>query len=349
MLPGWRLPAFQTGDAETQLLIQILGGGKSSRLYRKLVYQMQIAQSVDCGNSEPLALSSVAICNVTVRQGSKPEDVEAALNQELESLRTKGVSKEELERARNIILAKKIRGLQRLGGFGGVADMMNLYNQYLGDPGYLAKDVQRFEAATPASIQSIAQQNFKNNQRVTVYTVAGKKDIHDVPRSPNDTDANVHPKNIYSDEFEAQQRWRNAQPSPGPVPKLTLPSPNVSSLSNGMKVYFVKDRSLPVLSASLVDLAGAEANPQNEPGLAGFAARMLTEGTQTRSSTQIANDSDLLGAELRSSADTDSAKITVEVLSNHADGALELLADVVQHPAFHADEVDRIRRSGLPK
>ena len=133
---AWLAPAaFQAGDAETQLLIQILGGGKSSRLYRKLVYELQIAQSVDCSNTEPLALASVAICNVTARQGEKPEDLEAAINVELENLRSQGVTQAELERARNIILAKKIRGLQRLGGFGGVADVMNMYNQYLGDPG----------------------------------------------------------------------------------------------------------------------------------------------------------------------------------------------------------------------
>ena len=191
------------------------------------------------------------------------------------------------------------------------------------------------------------RQRFANSQRVVVYTVPGKKVIHDVPRSPSDTDAHVKTANFYSDEFEAKQLWRNTAPAPGPAPKLNLPSPNVFALSNGMKVYFVKDQALPVLSASLVDLAGAEANPQGEPGLAGFAARMLTEGTQTRSSTEIANDVDQLGAELRSTADTDSAKATIEVLSNQAEGALALLGDVIQHPAFHADEVERIRKERL--
>ena len=284
---------------------------------------------------------------MTARSEVKPEDLEAAINAELTELRTNGVTQSELDRARNIILSRKIRDLQRLGGFGGIADMMNLYNQYLGDPGYLQKDVQRFEAVTAASVQAVVQDNFKNNQRVVVYTIPGKKIVDDVPRSPADTDASVKIQNVYTDQFEAQENWRNTQPSPGPAPALNLPLPKVFDLANGMKIYFVEDHSLPVSTASFVDLAGADANPSNKPGLAGFATRMLTEGTTSRSSTEIANDIDQLGARLRSTADTDSAKVTIEVLSNQSGPALELLGDVVQHPAFQRDEVERIRKERL--
>ncbi len=266
---GWLAPrAFQSGDAETQLFIQILGGGKSSRLYRKLVYQQQIAQSVDCTNTEPLALGSVAICSVTARSGVKPEDLESAINAELADLRTNGVTQSELDRAKNIILSRKIRGLQRLGGFGGIADMMDLYNQYLGDPGYLQKDVERFENVTTASLKAAAQDTFKDSQRVVVYTIPGKKIVDDVPRSPDNTDADVKIQNVYSDAFEAQQNWRNTIPSPGPAPQINLPLPKVFDLANGMKMYFLEDHSLPVSTASFVDLAGADANPPDKPGLA---------------------------------------------------------------------------------
>ncbi len=97
----------------------------------------------------------MAICSVTARPAVKPQDLEAAINSELENLRTHGVTQPELDHARNVILAKKIESLQRLGGFGGVADTLNLYNQYLGDPGYLQRDVQRFQNATIASLQPL--------------------------------------------------------------------------------------------------------------------------------------------------------------------------------------------------
>src|SRR5581483_381259 len=125
---GWQAPAaFHPGDADVTLLARILGGGKSSRLYRSLVYRDQIAQSVDCSD-DSLALASVAACTITARPNVKPEALETAFDAELESLRASGPTQAELDRARNIVLTRKIQRLQRLGGFGGVADMMNLYN-----------------------------------------------------------------------------------------------------------------------------------------------------------------------------------------------------------------------------
>lgn len=344
---AWLAPrAFQDGDADARLFTQILGGTNSSRLYRKLVYQQQIAQTAEC-EYNAFALASVAMCNVTARPGIRPEQLEAAMNKELESLRANGVTQPDLDRARNVILTKQIQDLQRLGGFGGVADMMNLYNQYLGDPGYLGKDIRRFENATIASVQGIARQYFANNQRVIVYTVAGKKVVNDVPRSPADADANVNLKGPYSADFEAQQMWRKDAPQAGPAPQFHLPVPKDLILANGMRVYLVEDHSLPVMNATLFDLAGADGNPTSKPGLAGFTARMLTEGTSKRSAMQIADDADQIGAKLQCEADEDSAKAMIASLSTHQEEALKLLQDVIQHPVFQPQEVERIRKERL--
>ena len=206
-------PNFQPGDADADLFVRILGGGKSSRLYRKLVYEQQIAQSVDCDN-ESLKLASVAECDVTARPGVKPEALEAAIDKEIDALRTDGPTQAELDQARNGILTGKISGLQRLGGFGGVADMLDLYNQYTGDPGYLPKDIARYQDATVSSIKQLGEKTFAKNQRVVVITVPGKKVTEDVPRSPEDTDASVKIVNPYTSQFEAQQDWRKTPPAP---------------------------------------------------------------------------------------------------------------------------------------
>jgi zinc protease len=344
---AWLAPeAFHPGDADADMFLTILGQGKISRLYQKLVYEKQIAQSVSCSD-QSIMVASMAECDIIARPGVKLEDLEAAFDAEVESLRTQGPTQAELDRARNQGLTQLIEGLQRLGGFGGVADMMDRYNQYLHDPGYLPKDVARYEAITPASIQKIGQQVFGKNQRVVVYCVPGKKVTDDVPRSPADTDADVKVIPPYTAEFETAQNWRKDAPKPGPDPKLHLPTPTSFTLANGVKVYLTEEHALPVMSAALVTLAGGEDNPSGKPGLAAFAARMLTEGTATRSSTQLANDIAQIGASLGSSATMDNAAVSVGALSNHADGALELLSDVALHPAFKAEEVERIRAQRL--
>jgi zinc protease len=172
---AWLSPeAFHPGDADADMFMNILGGGKVSRLYQKLVYQTQVAQSVNCGD-QSIMLASIAECDIVARPGVKLEDLEAAFDKEVEALRTSGPTQAELDRARNQSLSGLIQGLQRLGGFGGVADMMDRYNQYLGDPGYLPKDVARYEAVTTGSVQKIAEQVFGKSHRAVVYCVPGKK------------------------------------------------------------------------------------------------------------------------------------------------------------------------------
>jgi len=344
---SWLTPeAYKPGDADTDVFISILGGGKVSRLYQKMVYKDQVAQSVTCQN-QSLMVTSKAECDIIARPGVKLEDLEASFDKEVESLRTAGPTQAELDRARNQHLSGQIEGLQRLGGFGGVADMMSRYNQYLGDPGYLPKDVTRYEAVTTASVQHIAQQSFGKNQRVVVYCIPGKKVTEEVPRSPEDTDATVKVVPPYSGEFETAQDWRKEAPKPGPDPILHLPTPKTFELANGMKVYLIEEHELPVFSAALVTLAGGENNPTEKPGLASFTARMLTEGTTTRSSTELANATAQIGAALGSSASMDSAAVSVTALSNNTAPAFELLSDVALHPTFKDEEVERIRQQRL--
>ena len=341
---AWLTPeAYKPGDADTDMVMSILGGGKVSRLYQKLVYQQQVAQSVSCQN-QSTALVSMAQCDITARPGVKLEDLEATFDKEVEALRTQGPTQEELDRARNQLLAGLIQGLQRPGA---VADLMDRYNYFVDDPGYLPKDVARYESITTASVKAAAEKEFGKNQRVVVSCVPGKKVTEEVPRSPEDTDANAKVTPPYSDDFEKAQNWRNEAPKAGPEPVLHLPSPKMFELANGMKVYVIEQHELPVVSAALVTNAGGEKNPIAKPGLASFTARLLTEGTATRSSTELANATALIGAGLGSSASMDAASVSVHALANKTEPAFELLSDVALHPAFKEEEVERVRKQRL--
>ncbi|MGA9670597.1 MAG: pitrilysin family protein [Terracidiphilus sp.] len=338
--------AFTPGDAEADVASASLGGGKSSRLYRELVYKQQIAQSAFCFNFS-LSLASVFECQLIAKPGVAPEKLEAEADKIIDELVTSGPTAAEVERARNREETGLISGLQRLGGFGGVADQLNYYNQYTGDPGYLAKDLARYDAVTPASVQKYAQATLGKNQRVVVYGVPGKKVLDDVPRSPDDTDANVKVIPAHTPEFEASQQWRATSPQPGPQRPLVLPKPTVFTLSNGLTVYLVERHELPIVSAQLLTLAGNAENPSDRPGLAGITAALLTEGTQKHTAEDIANDAALLGTELNSSSDNDSAQLSLSLLSKHIGRGLELVADSAENPAFPATDLDRIRANRL--
>jgi zinc protease len=334
-------PIFKPGDAEADLTATVLGGGKSSRLYKKLVYEKQIALDV-AANQQSLMLGSEFQVQATARPGVKPEDLEKAINAELEAFRTNGPTEEELKRARNVLESRIIEGLETLGGFGGVADRLNSYNHYLGTPDFLATDIARYENASVESLKAFAQNQLGNNQRVVVYGVPGKQDLGAEVPTPK-ADAKDTAK-LGGEPVNPDAEWRKDPPKPGPSSALHLPVPQEFKLSNGLTVLYSERPGLPVVAASLVLRSGSGTNPPNKPGLASFTARMLQQGTTTRNALQIADSAADLGASLGSRASMDSSSVGTQVLTRNFPEALELLADVALHPTFPKDEIERVRK-----
>jgi zinc protease len=342
---GWLTsPIFKPGDAEADLAATILGGGKSSRLYKKLVYEKQIAQDVAV-NQQSLILGSVFEVQATAKSGVKPEDLEKAINAELDAFRKEGPTAAEVARARNVIESRIIAGLETLGGFGGVADRLNSYNHYLGTPDFLAADLGRYENATSASIQAFAQGQLIGNQRAVVYGLPGKQDLGPEVTTPKAPEKDPSKNNGEPVNLDAE--WRKDAPKPGPASALHLPVPEKFSLSNGLTVLYSERPGLPLVAANLVLHAGSGVNPVDRPGLASMTARMLQQGTATRSALQIADRAADLGATLNSGAGSDTTGISTRSLSRNFPDALELLADVALHPSFPLGEIERVRSERL--
>jgi zinc protease len=335
-------PIYKPGDAEADLLAEILGGGKSSRLYKKLVYEKQIAQDVSASQYS-LQLGSYFYIEATAKPGVKPEELEKTIDEELAAIRRDGPTPVEVERARNIIQTNIIRRLETLGGFGGVADRLNRYNHYLGDPGYLPQDLARYDQATPASIQKLATRELATDHSVVIYGVPGEKVIEDAPRRVRSAQKREEPMETAG----APDAWRNTPPPPGPASRLLLPVPKRMQLENGLTLYLVEQHTVPFVAANLVVLAGSEANPADEPGLASFTADMLDEGTKKRSTLQLADDVAQIGAQLMTSSNADASTVSIRTLKKNADAAFELLADVALDPAFDAKELERVRKQRL--
>jgi zinc protease len=336
-------PIFKPGDALADLSSDILGGGKSSRLYKKLVYEKQIALDVSVSQNS-LTLGSVFEIAVTARPGHSADEIEKAIDAELDAFRKDGPTPAELERAQNGIETRMIQGLERLGGFGGVADRLNEYNHYLGTPDFIAQDLARYQKATVASIRAFAQEQLKPTARVVVHGIPGKPDLGpDVPTPKTQQKG----KNMGGEAVNVEVAWRANAPRAAPAPQLNLPVPDIFKLQNGLTVVYNYRPGLPVAAASLIFNTGSGANPIDKPGLASFTANMLQQGTAKRSATQIADEAALLGTTLSSGANMDGSSVGTSALTKNFSGALDLVADVVLHPTFPADEVERRRAARL--
>jgi zinc protease len=338
---AWLTPAAFTPDSySVDSAAFALGGGKASRLKEALVYKLQTAQSADCFSDE-LKLTGITGCTITAKPGIKLDDLEAAFWAELAKLQHDGPTADEVASGKALDLTDKITGLQRLGGFGGVADSLDRYNQYTGDPGFLPKDVALTEAVTQASVKAAAAKYLRKDAAVVVYGVPGKKVLDDVPRSPADTDADVKLVNPYAPAFEASQDWRKSKPEPGPAPAIHLPAPQEFTLENGLKVLLVENHALPVLSAEIVSRAGSVNDPPEKSGLATLTSEVMSDGTVSRDLTQLATDEERIGTHVTTGAGMESGVASIDVLTANIAEGMALLADVVEHPGFRADDVDR--------
>ena len=347
MTIAWLTPAaYAPGSYDLDAAMFALGQGKASRLNQALVYKTQVAQRVFCFNRES-KLNGSAECTVTAKPGVKLEDLEATVWSEIAKLQTEGPTVEEVEAAKAGDLTQKIAGLQRLGGFGGIADALNEYNQYTGDPGYLPKDIAAAEAVTPESAKAAAAKYLTKDSAVVVYCVPGKKESTEVPRSPEDTDANVVITNPYSKDFEAAQEWRKTKPVGGPPVTVLLPVPQTFTLANGLKVYVLEEKSLPVLSATLATRAGSENNPAGKAGLASLTAQTMGEATKTRDLQTLAEAQERIGTRIGVGASMDGAVGSMTVLTSHAQEGMEIFSDVIEHPAFNEADLDRLRKQRL--
>ncbi|MHB8875851.1 MAG: M16 family metallopeptidase [Myxococcaceae bacterium] len=168
---GWLSPAvFQPGDAEGDVLQGVLSQGKSSRLYKRLVFDKQLAQSVTAAQQN-LGAQSIFSIEIVARPGVSSDKLVQEVDAVLDEVRAGKVKPEEIARAKNRIETYLVKGLQRLGGFGGKADQLQRYNHYLGDPNFLARDVERWNAVGAADLTRFAKETLDPKHRVVVHAV----------------------------------------------------------------------------------------------------------------------------------------------------------------------------------
>ena len=339
-------PIFKPGDADAEVAASILGAGRSSRLYKALVYEKQIAQTVSAFQNS-LILGSMFQIEATARPGHTAEELERAIDEELAKLRAEAPSSREIEMARNTIETAIIGGLERLGGFGGVADRLNLYNHYLRTPDYLDKDIQRYRAVTPATLLAFARDQLTTSTRVVVHATPGQpKPVSQAP-APAPAAAGTPSEAATGQSINADEPWRVDIPKAGPTKPLQLAAPASAVLANGLTLILSERRGLPIVAANLVIKTGSDANPIERPGLANFVAAMLDEGTASRNALQIADEVSQLGATLTTNSSMDATTISARSLSKNFAATLGLVADITLKPSFPAEEIDRQRASRL--
>ena len=316
------VPRFHPDEAPLSILSSILSGGKSSRLYRSLVYERQIAQGAGAhhGSSE---IAGEFAMEATAAAGHTEGEIEEAVRAELERIRSQPPTEEEVTKAKNRVEWRDVRMMASVGGFGGRANRLNSFNIFAGDPGMINTDLERYLAVQPEDVLRVAN------------TYLGERHVQMV----------VMPEPSLSSSQQAVDR--SVQPAPTAIRSFTPPTPRRHRLANGLEVLAMEKRGIPAVAFGLILKTGAAGDPVALPGLAPFTTSMLQEGTTTRSSRQIAEEFESMGSQLSASTGRERTVLNSETLSRQLPAALEIMADLVQNPTFPEEELGRIRTERL--
>jgi zinc protease len=321
---AWPSPAiFDPDDGALDLVQLILTNGLSSRLNQALVYDKQLCSTVNSfQNSEEIAGFFAIIA--TARPGASLAQIEQIIGDEISRLAKDGPSAEELNRAKTKWEFGFVSGLERIGGFGGQADLLNQYNTFLGDPNKFAADLER-------------------HQKVSTDDVR-----HAVSRwleTPNHVAVRFHPEASQRPAVSALDRSK--QPGLGADRPFHAPDVKSSRLDNGMQIFVVERRDLPKVSVTLATRAGSGSDPQGKEGLASLAVEVMRRGTKTRKAIDIDAMLGNLGTGLNGGATPEVATQGIEVLRRNLPEALGILADITRDPSFPQDEVAREKKRRL--
>ncbi len=323
VLFAWNIPGVGTADGDyLDLLSTILSQGKTSPLYKRLVYEDRIATDV-ASFVWLREIGGIFIVWATAAPGQDLAEVEAVLQDELRAFLARGPTRSELAVAKTQHRAAFVRGIERIGGFGGKSDILASSQVYGGRPDAYKDTLRRLADTTLADVDGAAARWLSDGRlvmEVRPYPTYGTK--------PSDVD-------------------RSQLPVVGEPPTPTFPALQRATLSNGLKLILAERHDVPVVGFDLLVDAGYAADHTGVEGTASLAMAMLDEGTESRDALEISLELSALGADLSAGSNLDLSSVSLSALSENLDPSLDIFADVILNPAFAPNDFERLKQQQL--
>ncbi|MCZ6517106.1 MAG: pitrilysin family protein [Gammaproteobacteria bacterium] len=320
---AWTSPRWGTRAAsDLELALHIIGGDKNSRLYKRLVYEDQIATDVEMG-AYNLEIAGLTYLQASAKVGVDLAIIEKAAKEEIQRFIDRGPTAKELERVQTQYRASFLRGIERVGGFGGKSGVLAENMVYGGSPDRYQRKLDYIADASRADLQTVVGEWLGENAYI----------------------AEVYPHPAMTAAPAGADRSK--PPEPAGFPSGEFPEFDRVTLTNGLDILVAQRTAIPLVNLTLILNAGFAADQFAQPGTAAMTMAMLDEGTAKRSALEISEELALLGAELSSGADLDTSMVSLSALRENLDDSLAIFADVVLNPVFPPNELDRLRAQHL--
>ena len=340
--------AAQTGTTDIdqlQLFAQVLGGSKSSRLDKRLLHEDKLVDSISAG-AYASQLGSNFVITADVKQGVDPAKVEAIIDEELKKLVAQGPTATELSQAKTVLRAGFVRGVERIGGFGGKADALAECAIYVGNPGCFRDTLKTLDSTQPADLKAMGSKWLSKGDHTLVVMPGERIALVEEPA--------VTPAPLTLPAVDARYQTvastvdrKVGVPVPTDFPELKFPTLQRAALGNGTKVILAERHDIPVVQFNLLLDGGYKADQGAKLGTSSFAMGMLDEGAGQYDSLGFGNRAEALGANLGAGVSLDGGTAYLSALTDQLDPSLDLFADMLRSPRFEQAEIDRIRASWI--
>jgi predicted Zn-dependent peptidase len=333
----WVVPGLlDASAADLQVAAAVLGGLNSSRLDNELVRGDESATSVGAGSQ---AFHRLGLFQVTVdvKPGQDADAVSHRLDALIADYIANGPTEDEIARTVVSSLSGRIQTLEPVGGFGGKAVALAEGELYADDPGFYRRQLAALGAVTPASVRDAM------NRWLTRPVLATRVD-------PGEREAYVEAADNRPPPEPAAALAvvpREPMPAVGDMKPLDFPTVERATLSNGIEVVYARSTTVPVTRMAVEFDAGVAADPADAPGTQRLMLDLLTEGTESRTTVELAEQQERLGASINAFATTDRTGVGMSTVSANLALSLDLLSDVIRNPAFRGEDLERRRNQQL--
>jgi len=320
----WNVPGRDTeAAAHFDLASSVLVGGKNSPLYKELVYEKQIATDVSAFYYDR-EIAGMFFIIADVVAGEDPAEVEKAMDKVMANFIKRGPNTKLLKAEKTKALAGFIRGIQRIGGFGGKSDLLATCQTYTGNPGCYRDAAEYLDAATPSNMKATFAEWIDD----TAYVLT------------------ILPSDEYGVNDEAVDRSTGV-PYPTEKVSFKFPTLQTATLSNGAKVVLAQRADVPLVEMNFQFSFGYAQENNDELGYTNFMMDMLNEGTKKYSSLEFDEVLDSLGSNLGFGSGLDSSVVSVSSLIANLSDTLDLAKEALINPMFPQNEIDRIKKQTL--
>ena len=308
---------FEKYDAELDIIAKVLGENENSRLYKSLVKNKRLASDVSAFQSSSQIAGYFSI-SATLYPDSNIDETRDVIFKEVNKIIRDGITKSELEQAKNYFKSDFIRSMKRIGGFGGIADRINFYYQMSGNPNMFQYDLDRYLSASLKSVREAANEYLSQSYAEIIILPEG-----------NITSSNI--------DFD-----RSTMPKEKPDKDMEFSSVARKKTTFGSELYIMPYKKLPLSKLTILIPSGAFLD-KDRPGIASFTASMLITGTRNYTAEEIQSRLDMLGSTIDTYAEPDYTVITSSFLNENAEKTIELMADILTNPSFKQEEIEILR------